>query len=50
MHYVVGATVGLAVGVFCPSVARYLHARFSAEAAKGASLVEGAVADVKKKL
>ena len=50
MHYVIGAVVGLCVGVFAPSVARKLHALFSKEVKKGAVIVDAGVQDLKKKL
>jgi len=50
MHYLVGAIIGLAVGVFMPSVARKIHAQFSKEAQKGAQFAEYVYKDVEKKL
>ena len=50
MHYLVGAILGLAVGVFMPSVARKIHARLSIEASKGVTLVEGEVRAAEKDL
>ena len=45
MHYFVGFIVGLAIGVFCPSVARYLKS----EASKGGKIVlADAKVEVKK--
>jgi hypothetical protein len=40
MHYILGGIVGLAIGVFCPSWARYLKSEFG----KGGKAV---LADVK---
>ena len=50
MHYLIGAVIGIAVGIFCPSIARKLHAQFSKEAQKGAQFAEYVYKDVEKKI
>ena len=50
MHYVAGAVVGFLVGVFCPSVARRVKARFAKEGSKGVTLAEVEVKKVESKL
>ena len=50
MHVVIAFMLGLAVGVFCPSIARKLHAQFSKEAQKGSQFAEVVFKDVEKHL
>lgn len=50
LHLIYAAAAGVAFGVFCPGIARKLHARFSQEAKQAAKFADVAVEDVKKKL
>jgi hypothetical protein len=51
MHVIFAAAAGLAVGVFCPAIARKIKAAFSAEVKKAdTAAVVAVVADVKAKL
>jgi hypothetical protein len=46
MHVVIAALVGLAVGVFAPSVARKIHAVLSAEAKEAGGYISAELGKV----
>jgi len=48
MHVVIAFLLGTAVGLFCPSLARKLHARLSEESKKGCQFAEVVFKDVEK--
>jgi hypothetical protein len=50
MHALLAFIAGLAIGVFCPSLARKLHSLFSKEAKQGATFAEYVYRDIEKKL
>jgi hypothetical protein len=50
MHFIEGVVAGLAVGVFCPSIARKIKALWVKYTQKGTTAVSGVVNNEIKKL
>ena len=50
MHVIIAAAAGLAVGVFCPSIARKIKAIFVKEATAAKVAVSAEVPSIAKKL